>query len=939
MKTLFSAATGLLIVLAGLAGTSVPLAAQAPEGLFLPLPAGQAPDLADDGRTIRARAARIDTLQMATMPDGSGAQPRVVLNLFDDVVRTATLQRVDRVERTGNGYVWVGRLDGVDLSAVTLAYVDGVMYGTILSPREQYAIRPIGGGNYVIAQLDQSAFPHGAPAVTPPLGVAGEPAPAPAALPRGGASTVEQADLVAGDDGSTIDIMVLYTPAAAAAATGGIGAVVANSISVSNTTFANSGVTTRLRLVHSGQVAYTEAGGATGIETDLGRLQSGAGALSGVAALRNTYRADLVALLTNTPGTIYCGIGYRQTLVDPAFAAYAFTVSEQWCAADYLTMPHEIGHNMGADHDWYVSQSVYPSTYAHGYVNATPGQRWRTVMSYSDLCSDQGFYCAQIPYWANPTLTYQGAAMGVASGTRSSADCYHNLANPACDADDRLTLNTTAPTVANFRQAIVPLQVTALTASRAAPIPLFSDVTWTATATGGTAPYTYKFVVFNGSSWSVGQDWSSTNTWQWTPAQSGDHAVQVWVRSAGSVATYDAWLGASTSVTFPLRVTSVTPNNASAPAGSTVVWTAQTSGGYGAKTYKFFVYDGAMWRVARDWQASNAFAWTPSEAGTYAFQAWARNDGSSAAYDAWLPFGPYSVRPPTTLTVTGIEPGLLSPVPAGTPVKWTARALGGTPPYTYKFYVFNGSTWSVGQDWSASNAWIWTPPAAGQYGLQVWVRSAGSAATYDAWGAWSPFVVSAPAALSVTSFTADRVGAVAAGTPVVFTTAARGGTGPYTYKYYVYNGSSWSVAQDWTASSTWTWVPPAPGSYSFQVWVRNAASAATYDAWLGGAPMTVTASEPLSIARATIAPGSPLFVGAPATVDVTGSGGTGPYTYKFFVYNGASWSVAQDWSAASSLSWTPPAAGAYTFQIWVRNQGSAATYDAYVQLAPVTVTP
>ena len=78
------------------------------------------------------------------------------------------------------------------------------------------------------------------------------------------------------------------------------------------------------------------------------------------------------------------------------------------------------------------------------------------------------------------------------------------------------------------------------------------------------------------------------------------------------------------------------------------------------------------------------------------------------------------------------------PVAAGTPVTWTAAATGGSGPYTFKFYVFNGSTWTLGQDWSASNSWTWTPPAAGSYTIQVWVRNAGSSAAFDTWGSVGP---------------------------------------------------------------------------------------------------------------------------------------------------------------------------------------------------------
>ena len=72
---------------------------------------------------------------------------------------------------------------------------------------------------------------------------------------------------------------------------------------------------------------------------------------------------------------------------------------------------------------------------------------------------------------------------------------------------------------------------------------------------------------------------------------------------------------------------------------------------------------------------------------------------------------------------------------------------------------------------------------------------------------------------------------------MTWTATATGGTGPYTYKFFVYDGSTWTMGQDWSASNTWTWTPPGPGTYNFQVWARNAASGALFDAWRPAGPL------------------------------------------------------------------------------------------------------
>jgi hypothetical protein len=58
-------------------------------------------------------------------------------------------------------------------------------------------------------------------------------------------------------------------------------------------------------------------------------------------------------------------------------------------------------------------------------------------------------------------------------------------------------------------------------------------VTFSTTATGGKAPYEFKWWVFDGETWKVGHNWSSNATFNWRPNKSGRYIVAVWARNAG----------------------------------------------------------------------------------------------------------------------------------------------------------------------------------------------------------------------------------------------------------------------------------------------------------------------------------------------------------------------------------------------------------------------
>jgi hypothetical protein len=136
--------------------------------------------------------------------------------------------------------------------------------------------------------------------------------------------------------------------------------------------------------------------------------------------------------------------------VSASFENWAFGLVSLTCATGYYSFGHELGHNMSAHHDWFANSATTPFPYNHGYVNVD--EAWRTIMAYNSECDSHNLYCDRLPYWSNPDVSYNDAPMGVPPGTSTS--CQAGDPNhPDCDADNRLVLNNTAPTVANFRDS------------------------------------------------------------------------------------------------------------------------------------------------------------------------------------------------------------------------------------------------------------------------------------------------------------------------------------------------------------------------------------------------------------------------------------------------------------------------------------------------------
>jgi hypothetical protein len=238
-----------------------------------------------------------------------------------------------------------------------------------------------------------------------------------------------------------IDVMIVFTTAAKNA-WGGLSqsnSFVATAITNFNTALTNSGVSNvTINLVYSGEIAYTESGS---LSTDLPRLRNNNdGFMDSVHTLRTTYGADLCALVTSTP-TNTCGLGYVNTSPTNYSSSSGFCVSLYNCAVSNYSLAHELGHNMGLRHDWYVDTNTTPCDHHHGYTNkkaidlgtsSTSSQRWRTIMAYNDECSSKGFNCTRINRWANPSVNYNSDPTGVAIGSTKPANEAYGFTRFAC---------------------------------------------------------------------------------------------------------------------------------------------------------------------------------------------------------------------------------------------------------------------------------------------------------------------------------------------------------------------------------------------------------------------------------------------------------------------------------------------------------------------------
>lgn len=394
-------------------------------------------------------AARLGAVETARQP------PALRLNLFDDLLLRAV---VDDTGPTSAGHHLSGRIEGRDLSSLVLVVNGDVIAGTVRTLSATYTIRTVDRSDTLLAIREIAPsrnqwIGNDALSFAPPSsrerGRGDRVQPITAPTYEGSRSSLARDSADGPEDGSRIDVVVAYTPAARRESGGKlqIAAEIDLAVAETNRAYADSDVVQRLNLASAQELACRPGSDGWFPPTCWERID----------LLRDRYAAD-VGVIVPGWGTGCC---YAWIAAGPQGAGAEMAHAVAVVRHGGATFAHELGHVSGLRHDRYAAREVdgvalpgVKPPFAFGYVNqrmfladAPISSRWRTIMAYSRQCDDdtESHWCPGVLRFSNPRLSINGDPTGV-PGDRPSS----RVDGPA---DARRTLNRTRRPVANFRRA------------------------------------------------------------------------------------------------------------------------------------------------------------------------------------------------------------------------------------------------------------------------------------------------------------------------------------------------------------------------------------------------------------------------------------------------------------------------------------------------------
>lgn len=274
--------------------------------------------------------------------------------------------------------------------------------------------------------------------------------------------------------------------------------------------------------------------------------------------------------------------------------------------------------------------------------------------------------------------------------------------------------------------------------------------------------------------------------------------------------------------------------------------------------------------------------------------------------------------------------------PVGTVIEWAASPscdLGDTPVYEFYHRPPDGA-WELvrAYDTEASFSWDSTGEIEGEHRFQVWVKDVESESAYTAYSGRT-FVLGSFDACGPATVTADPPSPTPAGENLRLSLSADCGSNQPDFRLeYQTDSGAWESAEGWDPSTS-RFVSSAslqPGVNQFRVSTRPYLGPRTgadttvgyqHEVLAGCTNVTLGASPPQQV----VLPGTSVVLEANATC-----GGTAEYQF-WLQAPGAEWVEAQPYGVSNTWTFDTEglAGGEHRLQVWVRNQGRSAVYEAW----------
>ncbi len=519
------------------------------------------------------------------------------------------------------------------------------------------------------------------------------------------------------------------------------------------------------------------------------------------------------------------------------------------------------------------------------------------------------------------TIGGSGTVVGTASGysfSESTSGTY------------KVWLNVTdTGTTPQFVITAVSVSITVMTAPTvkvsppSATIDASQSIVLTVSVNGGSGTYVYAWSI-GGSPTSVG----STQSYQFSESTAKTYKIWLNVTDEGTNLPYVITTTVSIVVDASPSI-DVEPNSAIIDSGQSVTLTSTVIGGTGQFSWQWYDTSGAISGASGSGTtASHSFSTADSDIYVIFTDTGTSSGATPTSSSTSSPYVSVTVDPALSI----VDQPVATIIDSGQSLTLSSTVTGGTGSYSWSLYTSSNALIASGTGAVASKSF--SPTSTASYYFEFTDTGVTSSATPAA--SIQSIIVQVTVNPALVPGITPSSATLPAGQSQQFVSTTTGGSGKYTYSWTV--GGSSSVL---STTSTFTFSESVPASYVIWMNVTDTGTTVPYTLSAKATVLVNTATLSVSFAFNTPASGSgSLDAGQSLGISVTPiiSGGTGPYSYQWFLNGTANVNKLGASSSATSgtaivYAFTPPGKGTYTFYLQISSS------DGLVSMSgPITIS-
>jgi plastocyanin len=480
--------------------------------------------------------------------------------------------------------------------------------------------------------------------------------------------------------------------------------------------------------------------------------------------------------------------------------------------------------------------------------------------------------------YSSPTSTCNaGSTLVQAESARASGSASFSPVSPNSLTYYCITVTDSASAATTANSAASAVSVNQLPSLALLPasksVLVGGSAIFTNTTSGGTAPFTFTYSVFQFGAPASSANYLTTGN---SIAFNGNGIYQVAETAVDSLGT--SVTSANSVITVVSQPTlTISPSSAAVDYGQSVTFTNSTTGGLQPFAFAYNVLQfGALASPANCLTVGNAT--TFNNIGTYnVVEMLVDSLGAAATSENSV----ITVNALPAITASASTSNLID---AGQSVAFSNSSSSGTPPYTFAYEVLQSGVLVSAANYTVVGNSI-TFNHAGTYNVVETLTDAAGSIAYS-----QNIIVSVNRMLSVPSISPASASSVDAGQSVKFTADVFNGTKPYSYNFLIYNSLSGALV----ANALYNGITSDANAFvlttnSNLVGIPLVANVVVTDAL--SAPETQNSIDSGTVAvnsglgSSITASNSMVDADQYESLGALETGGSGPYTYSFYVYN------------------------------------------------------